>query len=202
MKDANILIFGDSITYGVYDEELGGFVNRLKLDLERDYKHYYNVYNLGVPGSNTNDLLNRFENECKARLDDTLKTIIIFFIGINDSSYKNGGQNIKIGDYKNNISMLINKAKMFSNKIMFLGLTNVDESKTTPVNWDNNLYYYNDSIRVYDDVLKETCEKENALYLDLSDAVTKGELSDGLHPNANGHKKIEKKIIKVLKEIL
>lgn len=201
MKDANILIFGDSIIYGAYDEELGGFVNRLKLELERDYKNYYNVYNLGVPGSNTNDLLNRFENECKARLDDTLKTIVIFFIGINDSSYKDGVQNIKIDNYKSNISMLINKAKMFSNKIMFLGLTNVDESKTTPVNWDNNLYYYNDSIKGYDDVLKETCEKENALYLDLSDVVTKSGLSDGLHPNANGHKKIEEKILEKLKEI-
>lgn len=111
MKDANVLIFGDSITYGAYDEELGGFVNRLKLKLERNHRNYYNVYNLGVPGANTNEILNKFENECMVRLDPTLETIIIFFIGINDSSYKNDVQDIKLANYKSNISKLIEKAK-------------------------------------------------------------------------------------------
>ncbi len=196
-----LVIFGDSITHGAYDEELGGFVNRLKLKLERNHRNYYNVYNLGVPGANTNEILNRFENECMVRLDPTLETIIIFFIGINDSSYKNDVQDIKLANYKSNISKLIEKAKKFSDNIIFLGLTKVDESKVTPVNWDNNLCYCNDSIKAYDAVLKETCRNENVEYLDLFDVIIKSDLSDGLHPNANGHKKIGEKIIKKLKKI-
>ena len=35
MKDINILVFGDSITYGAWDKEKSGWVNRLRLALEK-----------------------------------------------------------------------------------------------------------------------------------------------------------------------
>lgn len=43
MKDIDILIFGDSITYGAWDSEKGGWVNRLRLTLENKGEIYFNI---------------------------------------------------------------------------------------------------------------------------------------------------------------
>jgi len=155
MKDLNIFVFGDSICYGAYDNKLGGWVNRLKLDLEQESSCYCNVYNLGVPGDTTSDLLKRMDNELNSRIDETLKTVIIFSIGINDSGYINNIQNVVISDFRKNIISMIKKAKEYSENIMFCGLTKVNEELTTPVSWDNNLHYYNETIGLYDNVLKK-----------------------------------------------
>lgn len=47
MKDVNILVFGDSIVYGAWDDEKAGWVNRLRLVLEHQNDVYYNIFNLG-----------------------------------------------------------------------------------------------------------------------------------------------------------
>jgi len=61
----SILVFGDSITWGTADFEHGGWVTRLFIELGRDFE--IDVYNLGVSGDKTPDLLERFESESKSR---------------------------------------------------------------------------------------------------------------------------------------
>jgi lysophospholipase L1-like esterase len=56
-----ICVFGDSITWGAYDPERGGWVNRLRNDLE---KKEIESYNLGISGDTTADLLKRFNSYC------------------------------------------------------------------------------------------------------------------------------------------
>ena len=83
----NILVFGDSIAYGANDLELGGWVNRLGLHLDKKYDYDYNVFNFGVSGEITTEVLARFDSECKARCGKQgNETVIIFAIGINDTS--------------------------------------------------------------------------------------------------------------------
>ena len=85
---AQILIFGDSITWGAWDEE-GGWAQRFKKEIDKkaitaNFTSYHSVYNLGISGDNTNDLLERFESETQRRLDEGEEAIILFAIGIND----------------------------------------------------------------------------------------------------------------------
>lgn len=193
MKDINIMVFGDSIVYGESDKEKGGWVNILRLDLEND-DNYYQVFNLGIPGDTTNGLVNRFENEYKARYEKEANNIIIFGIGINDTISIKDKESITIETFTSNIIELINYAKEYSNNILFIGLTHVDETKTMPVSWDKDICYINNRILKYDEKLKEICLKRKINYLEAYNLLTKEELSDGLHPNEQGYEKLYQKI--------
>ena len=58
MKDKDVFIFGDSIVYGVGDNEKCGWVNRFRLDLENSNIGDYNVFNLGIFGDVTQGVIN------------------------------------------------------------------------------------------------------------------------------------------------
>src|SRR4051794_3073952 len=89
-----VLVFGDSITYGKWDE-LGGWADRLKQyydakAIKSQTRDFPNVYNLGISANKTVDLMERFETETKARLEDPLA--LVFAIGINDSIIESGSE--------------------------------------------------------------------------------------------------------------
>ena len=65
----NVLIFGDSITWGAYDPEQGGWATRLRNYFE-EKDNDIDVYNLGISGDTTADLLERIEIEAKSRVCD------------------------------------------------------------------------------------------------------------------------------------
>lgn len=189
----NILIFGDSIAWGASDLEAGGWAERLKLSCLRGEVDI-NVYNLGISGENTNDLLKRFESEAMIREPG----MIIFAIGINDSSLtKEGGNFVDVETFRKNILELIWQARRYTEKICFVGLTRVDESKTNPIPWKPEKYYTNESIEKFDDLLRALCEQKRLLYVKIGKAVKIRDLDDdGLHPNADGHKKIFEIVLK------
>lgn len=90
----NILFFGDSITWGAWDED-GGWVNRIKKIVDKkiissNFEYYHDIYNVGISGENTNDLLERFDNETLSRVDGDNQTIFVFAIGVNDSQFVKG----------------------------------------------------------------------------------------------------------------
>jgi len=194
-----ILIFGDSITYGAWDKE-GGWVQRLRKFLDEknlaDYDFYCLVYNIGVSGDTINDLLERFEFETKQRSKEIDETIIIFAIGLNDSQFvhSENKNRIPLENFKENIQKLIKSAKKFSSKIIFVGLSPVDETKTTPIPWDTNKSYKNENIQKYNEIIKSVCEENKILFIEIFEDWMKlnyeNLLEDGLHPNSEGHKKI------------
>ena len=195
MKDINILIFGDSITYGAWDKEKGGWANRLRLALENDNSNnYYNVFNLGISGDVTEGIKNRFDNECKIRFAKEDNTIIIFSIGINDTQNIKDKYRVSLETFKNNIIALINSAKKYTDNILFIGLTKVDESKVTPLPWNKDKCYLNNKITIFDKELKNICLENNIDYLYIYDLLEVDELFDGLHPNNVGHQKICDKV--------
>lgn len=200
MKDINILIFGDSITYGAWDKENGGWVNRLRLALENKSEAYFNIYNLGIPGETTINLKKRFDNECNCRFNNNDKTIIIFSIGINDSQLIEGKSAVLMKDFKKNIIELIDKAKQYTSHLLFIGLTKVDETRTKPVSWDNNINYANEDVIKYNEELKKICKEKVVSYLDIFNLLDTKDLDDGLHPNNNGHQKLCEGILKYLQD--
>lgn len=83
---------GHSITMGFWDPA-GGWVQRLREKLderaleEQDEELVCEVYNLGVSGDYTTDLLERFDEEVERRLWEEDETTIILQIGANDIIY-------------------------------------------------------------------------------------------------------------------
>lgn len=194
----SICIFGDSATWGAWDKEMGGWANRLRLFIDNNNFNDGFVYNLGVSGDTTEQLLKRLDKEMEAREPN----IIIFSIGENDSiDLENAGNNlVPLEKFEANLNKLIDKAKKTTNRILFLGLAPIDEKKTTPVLWDDEAFYKTANIENYDKKLMEAADKNKVEYIRVFGALEKKDLSDGLHPNESGHEKIFLKVKNFLLE--
>jgi lysophospholipase L1-like esterase len=192
--ETNICVFGDSITWGAWDPKRGGWVARLRNYLETKRDNEIALYNQGVSGDNTNDLLIRFPIEAGAREPK----IIIFAIGINDSKYITTPDNsrVPVEKFAQNINLLIEQSRKFTNRIVLVGLSKVDESKTAP--WEGPEYYDNKYIQLYNWTLKQIGEKHKLIFINVFDLLSNSDLDDGLHPNAKGHKKIFEKVKQTL----
>lgn len=207
MKRYNFIIFGDSITYGAWDHKLGGWVNRLRMVCENsDPDNRYNVFNLGISGQITSEILERFDRECIGRINLDQNNLIIIAIGINDAQVDHGNFKTTPDLFKENIQHLINKAKSYTSNILFVGLTKVDETNTCPRPTDKNKFYYNKHIEEYDTYIREICQLNAIDYLYVYDILERSDLSDGLHPNDIGHQKmsdiIKKKVDSILENML
>lgn len=194
---ANVLIFGDSISYGCWDAK-GGWAFRLKNKIENVVIHEnfirnHFVYPLGIPGDTTHTLLQRFKQEADARVVAQEETIFIFAIGINDSIYntKTNSFITPLWKFKNNLYTLIQSTKRYTKNSIFIGLTPVDEKNDTLVSWLPECSYKNEFVNEYNEGLREVCEKESVTFIPLlSEWLEKDYralLVDGLHPNSDGH---------------
>lgn len=192
-------IFGASSTWGAWDTEKGGWANRLRLwideqNLAADSEDgfYWEVYNLGISGDTTKDVLSRFESEMKARKGN----LIIISIGDNDTVYNGAPDKPRLteDEYASNIEQMISIARAVTDRIVLLGLKKVTEEKVQPVWWDDEVNYSNDSIKAYDERLKKIADEQGVGYIPMFDLLTVDDLEDGLHPNAQGHEKIFQKI--------
>ncbi len=191
-----ICIFGDSITWGAYDPKNGGWVTLLRNNLEpKDGS----VYNCGISGDNTDDLLKRFKVEAKARKPE----VVIFAVGINDSQYTNSRENSRVpkARFIANLHTLIEQAKELTNSILFVGLTNVEESKLMPIPWSSkDKNYDNANASLYNSFIEEVCKDYDLPFLNILDLLGIKDLHDGLHPNSNGHQKIFERVKEFLLE--
>ncbi|OGI16397.1 MAG: hypothetical protein A3J63_01795 [Candidatus Moranbacteria bacterium RIFCSPHIGHO2_02_FULL_40_12b] len=193
-----IFIFGASTEWGAWDLEKGGWPERLKLflfkkensssDFEADF------YNLSISGNTSRDILARFKNELKHRIDKNYKKVLIFAVGTNDASIYKKRSRVPISEFKKNLNGLIKEAKKISLNIYFKGLMGADENRTLPVSWNKDAFYYNKSIIKYDEALREICQENKARYINVGDVIGKNDLYDGLHPNSKGHEKIYKTV--------
>lgn len=195
-----ILVFGDSISYGAWDKK-GGWVQLLKGFLFEKSLTNPNfdckVYNLGISGDTTEDLLERFKFEAKQRTKrEEEKPIIIFAIGLNDSYFiqSKNGVAVLAEKFKENIQKLINLAQKFSSKIIFIGLTPVDEPKVSPMPWDRDKSYSNENVAKYNEIIRMVCSENNIYFVEIFENLMKEKykklLEDGAHPNSDGHKRI------------
>ncbi|MFH1401778.1 MAG: GDSL-type esterase/lipase family protein [Parcubacteria group bacterium] len=191
---STICVLGDSIVWGAADSEGGGWVTRLFIELGKNSE--IDVYNLGVSGDKTPNILERFESETKARIEEAEDVILIFAIGINDSYFiqSKNSFNIPPAEFRENIKKIIEGARAIAPKITFIGLTPVDESRTTPIPWDTDKSYKNENIKKYNEIIKSVCRDNSVHFIEIFNEWIKSDyqslLEDGLHPNSEGHKKI------------
>lgn len=188
MKDTVSIIFGDSISYGLYDKESLGWVNRVRLNLNKN--HY--IFNLAIPGQSSKDILSRFEIELKNRHNDQDSFKLIFAFGIKDALLLTKDNN-HINIFKENVLKIIEISKKYTEDINFVGLIKPDFTIRTEYNLED--------VITIDNTLEEICEDSNLNYIKLIDLINEDELTDGLHPNSIGHKKISERILNSIYEV-
>lgn len=195
---AQVLIFGDSITQGYWDVD-GGWVQRLRKFVDEkiissNQKIYHEIYNLGVSGDTSEDILKRFEQEIIARTDKDSEIIILIAIGTNDALFNNVKQSnwVALGKFKENIQALTEIGKKYTEKIVFVGLTPVDELRMDPVPWTPDNSAKNEYVQKYDEIIT-VLAKENGIGFCLvfekflAQDNYQSLLQDGDHPTSTGH---------------
>jgi len=169
--------FGDSVTQAAYVKR--GWVDLLREYLEKkDKDNFINVFNLGIGGNTTEDILNRFEEESQKRNP----TSVIFAVGINDIKFEKENQ------FRKNIKSLIEKSKMYTSDITFIGL--VLGSDIPEENFSLT------KAKRYDQIIKEISNSGDCRFIELFDKLSSRDFMDGLHPNDIGHKKMFEEIKK------
>ena len=203
-----IFAFGHSITHGFWDPE-GGWVQRLrkildKKSLENSDEYYFEVYNLGVSGDDSTDLVNRIESELNARLWEEDETVILIQIGANDIQYFNEEYRLRTPkeQFKENLMNLISISRNYTDRIMFVGdpVTTIEG----PIPWAKDKELSDSRLKNYTDTVRRTCENENIPFVDIRSELSKSDwsekLEDGCHPNREGHKLIFERVKEKLKE--
>lgn len=184
-KDVVYMIFGDSIAYGLYDKEYSGWVNRIRISLENNLNNNF-IFNLGIPGQNSSDILKKFEEELQNRYNNEDIFNLIFSFGIKDALILNENEE-HINVFEKNVLEIIQKSKKYTENIYFIGLIETDKQIRKEYKIEN-------IIRI-DECLERICKENNVKYIKIRNFIEKEDLSDGLHPNTIGHKKISEIIL-------
>jgi acyl-CoA thioesterase-1 len=204
---ANILIFGDSISYGFFDSE-GGWVDRLKRHCqsteEPEQEEHTKIYNLGISGDTSSDILKRFECELIPRNWEGQETIIMLAVGLNDAILIKNKPKISGSDLEKNLSKFISISGRYSDNLIIVGPTPIDEKRVTPMSWSTTEFWYKDRIQKYNAIINNVCREKDIkfinLYEKLIDTDYVEQLADGGHPNKTGHKMIFQFVKKFLSE--
>lgn len=192
-----LFCFGDSITWGAWEEE-GGWADRLKRSyyayVESHTDAWIEIYNLGIPSDSSDDVAERFSGEVAARIDDqNTGRVFIFALGANDAKFHAQNHHFRCSpeQFEKNIRTLVKKAKDLSGKIYLLNvLPVIDEKNTSPDSIRSNAF-----IEMYNALLKKISEEEQVELIDINTAYKNADLAallgdDGLHPNTKGHELI------------
>lgn len=206
---AQVLIFGDSISFGMWDE-LGGWPSRLMQHLNKqvissDLEEFIATYAMGIPGNTSEDLVSRFEVEMNPRINTEQETTIIFAIGTNDSHLINPGKKnaVNLETFEHNLIRLYEMARHYAKNIYFVGLPMVDEKRTDPLFWMHERSYVNEEIKKYDAIIRKVTQDVGIGFIDIYsefEVIDHAKLlSDGLHPNTEGHRVIFEKVLESIK---
>ncbi len=193
-----ILVFGTSVDHGFYDTE-GGWVQRLREKLDKytiNNQDDYSIYNLSISGDTTERILNRMENEIKARNNDEALQIWLEVGGGNDSQVElETGENwISREAFKENVEACIDIAEDYADEVVLFTTTPVDESLVYPMPWKKSHGYKNSEKEDYTKILREIVENRELTLVDffreIDKEAWKDRLEDGVHPNAEGHEQL------------
>jgi acyl-CoA thioesterase I len=191
-----ICFVGDSITSGQGDRMYLGWPGRVGVRAAERGEDL-TVYNLGVRSDTSKHLASRWLAECSARLPAKLSCAVVFAFGINDATEQDSVFRVSLGD------SLVTARSMLSEArgrwpCLWVGPTPVDES-TQPARMDTGELRFkrNADLARYNAAYLTAAADLQVPYLDLFTALSRAsewchgqELSDGMHPTAQGYERI------------
>jgi lysophospholipase L1-like esterase len=195
-----VLVFGDSIAQGFWDTE-GGWVERLRKHYDslalKDlrYNQQPEVFNLGISGDTTLNLLARIESETKARMWPNDPLFVVVAIGTNDDLFQSSKQMVSPEEFRDNIKQIVKILRPITQGIMFIGNPGCDETRTTPVPW-GDFNYTNKELQRSEQTVEQIAHESSLPFVPVFQPfkakLDQGAdlLKDGLHPNNAGHELI------------
>jgi lysophospholipase L1-like esterase len=193
-----VYCFGDSITYGEYDSERGGWVDRLKTDCMARFlargEPEVSVFNLGIGGETTRRMRSRLRTELETRLDPSAPSLVMLAYGAVDAAESGGSFLVPQAEYVENLSWAIDEAQRLGCKVRLLNVPPVAPT-ADGVRSPSGRLRSNAVVARYNDALGELSRRTSVGLIDVNAAFSKHELSslfiaDGVHPNAKGHELI------------
>lgn len=179
-----ILIVGDSLTAGYGVEKSAAYPAQLQKLFEKEWpKSSVEVINAGSSGSTSASAVNRLKWHLRKK-----PTHLILALGAND-----GLRGIKTESTKKNLEAAIDLALKNQIKVYLAGMK-------LPMNYGEE--YRKDFEKIFTDLAKEKKIKAIPFLLKGVGADPKLNLSDGIHPNEEGHKVIARTVFDILKESL
>lgn len=203
----NILCFGDSITLGESDLELGGWCDQLKrcyFNAEKGADYLATrVYNLGVPSETTDGLVRRFEGELQSRLLTKQNATIVFQYGINDIVVHKNKNRVPEQYFVANLKNCFEICSKRNIAIVCLSILPFASADDGQENQHGQIRHLKDIGR-YNRLLVSLAEQYNGKYIELGEEVSERieitTAEDGLHPTSEVHKIIYERVKKVLGE--
>jgi lysophospholipase L1-like esterase len=193
-----VLVFGASVSAGFSDEK-GGWVSYLTEDLHRrsmETGESNQVYNLGVSGHTSSDILARLEHEITAREEEYHDLILIISTGGNDALYNSEkqGAEVPLDQFKSNLNKILDVSRERADEVYLLGNHPVDPSQL-----DEGDLLPHHSLRPelrekYFEEARKISGQKGVHFISLKDSIDeekfREKLFDGLHPNTEGHREI------------
>ncbi len=184
IAEARTLLFiGDSLTEGYGLEQAEAYPAQLEKMLHAEGKKDYKVINGGISGSTTANAASRVKWYQKVKPD-----IVVFALGAND-----GLRGLDVSESKKNLKAAIKLARESGMKILLAGMK-------MPKNYGEA--YRRDFEAMYDALSKEEKVPLLAFLLDGVGGVPKMNQPDGIHPSAEGQKKVAQNLLKALRPYL
>jgi lysophospholipase L1-like esterase len=206
---SQLMIFGDSITAGAWDQQ-GGWAARLIANLHQrnidDDSFYCMSYNLGISGDCMADVTKRMYSELEARHDSDEQLVLVLAIGTNDSQYLINESRINYTpeQFKVELEKFSKLAASVQARVLILGPGPAEEAKVDPMPWATDKSYRNQNIKLLNEVLVEWSAEYQYPFINLYeqwiDEDYKAKLCDGIHPNTRGHEEIFEMVLRAINE--
>ncbi|WP_196138351.1 GDSL-type esterase/lipase family protein [Aliikangiella sp. G2MR2-5] len=185
----NVFCFGDSVTAGEKDEELGGWVNRLHIAsiryLVKSNLQSLRIFNLGLGGETSDGLVSRFEQEVSSRYFKKETNLAILQYGLNDVVIHKNKNIAPIEYYRRNIQTCIKVAREMNLTLLLLGNYYVSEKNNGVIDCHGKLRF-NSHIELYNQTLEKLANDFTLDFLDLNKL-----LSSKIHSEANDRRLID-----------
>lgn len=211
-----VLIFGDSIAQGFFDSQ-GGWAGRLSQHYHEatlnsvlnKSNNWIQVFNLGIAGNTSEEVLNRIEAETMARSESGHEVVIVLAVGTPDAKMQNNIAAQDVYEFQETYEKLIDKAKDIADKVLCVGLTAVDEKQTNPWMYDDSAKQWsNNRLNLFEDTIKQSAQRKEVGFVPIHDKFlrmlgdNRNLLADGLHPNDEGHEIVASLVKPELEQLL
>lgn len=189
-------LLGDSIANGYWDEEKGGWFNRLTERLKKQKPKAYTFCNMAKGGDNCIDIYHRLLSEAAGREIETL----IIAGGINDIIQSSSESQISSLTRQMTWHKILTFAQKNFSRVLVLGIAPALEGEIKPY----NVFIFNAEIEEYNRQLAEWCAEHDVAFYSPYQACQQWKedmYEDNVHPNAKGHQAYEQLVYNQLKEL-
>lgn len=186
--DIRICFVGDSMVAGIGDPEHLGWVGRVCRNAAQQGVAL-SAYNLGVRRQTSVDVMQRWSDECAARLPPTCDARVVFSLGVNDTMLENGMTRVSAQDSERHLgNMLADAAKRY--RVLMIGPPPIADAA------------HNQRTKALSERFDAVCKRLDVPYLPMFEALSANKtwmhqvsLMDGAHPQAEGYAEFAKRVL-------